>query len=129
MNRKTIFFLIKIYILGIFLVGNVCNAASLNPSIDGQVKNLDTNHSEHNVNLHFDSSQIKCILLDNSNEEEQSKISSSKLSPINFITFYTFSFDPISGTKWEGKGLLERNITPVQNVSRNILFHSLQIHF
>lgn len=74
--------------------------------------------------------QLGFILFDDISEKEKY---SSCLSgfPLNLNTtilkdsriVYTKSI------KLNNQGLVERNIIPYLNISRNILFHSLQIHF
>ncbi|MGV8993548.1 MAG: hypothetical protein ACOH1O_05550 [Flavobacterium sp.] len=72
----------------------------------------------------------KCIISENSNEQD---LTDGSLLPIE--PFYVaFANHPdyvaiINSEKFQMKGLLERNITPAQFVSRTILFHSFQIHF
>jgi len=77
-----------------------------------------------------ESDQLKFILLENTSETE--KCSTPLLaSPLNLNgkNLRDSSFVYTENAKLNSQGLLERNITPFRNMSRNILFHSLQIHF
>lgn len=131
MIKKVIFLFFNIILLGILFGCTICNANEMPQVGDFVVKGLDFNVTEAFVESpHFDSCQSKCFLLESTSEQESSDSSYLKL-PLVFDTlvFYIRFSNPIKRSKLESHGLLERNFTPAQHVSRNILFHSLQIHF
>lgn len=77
-----------------------------------------------------DHSQLEFILLENNFEVE--KYSSCLFVPplnLNGKNLKDSCFIYTESIKLNNQGLLERNIIPFRNISRNILFHSLQIHF
>ncbi|WP_433830422.1 hypothetical protein [Flavobacterium anhuiense] len=76
-----------------------------------------------------ESNPLKFVLLENTSETE--KCNSSMLaSPLNINgkNLRDNCFVYTENVKLNSLGLLERNITPFRNMSRNILFHSLKIH-
>jgi|GEM_PF-2006157 len=76
-----------------------------------------------------ESNQLKFVLLENTSETE--KCSTPLLaSPLhlNGKSLRDNCFVYTESVKLNTQGLLERNITPFRNMSRNILFHSLKIH-
>lgn len=131
MIQKTIFLLMNIYILGILVGCSLCNAAEMDKSVGAQVESQDLNLIENTtltVNPYLAFYHSKCILSESTDDEEQSGISFIKISPVHTVTFYNLFFDSVERSKPEKRGQLDGNIIPVQNMSRNILFHSLQIN-
>ncbi|MBO9584870.1 MAG: hypothetical protein J7574_11990 [Flavobacterium sp.] len=77
-----------------------------------------------------DSDQLKFVLLENTSETEKCStplLASSLHLNGNSLRDNHFAFD--ENAKLNRQGLMERNFTPFRNMSRNILFHSLKIHF
>lgn len=77
-----------------------------------------------------DSSQFEFILSEDTFEtnEYSSHLFGSPLN-LNGISLSDYYFIYTEGIKLNNQGLLERNIIPFRNISRNILFHNLQIRF
>lgn len=76
-----------------------------------------------------DSDQLKFVLLENTSETEKcsNPILANPLH-LNGNGLSDNCFVYAENVKLNSSGLLERNITPFRNMSRNILFHSLKIH-
>lgn len=76
-----------------------------------------------------ESNPLKFVLLENTSETEKctSTVLASPLH-LNGKSLRDNCFVYIESVKLNTQGLLERNITPFRNMSRNILFHSLKIH-
>ena len=76
-----------------------------------------------------ESNPLKFVLLENTSETEKCS-SSLPASPLhlNGNSLRDNCFVYTESVKLTNQGLLERNITPFRNMSRNILFHSLKIH-
>ncbi|MGC1632005.1 MAG: hypothetical protein WA749_07825 [Gelidibacter sp.] len=134
MTQKSIFLLLTIFMLSIFVGGNVCNAAEIENSVEVQVKSNIVNVDEDATLIDIPSLGTfhpKCILSENTDEDDQSDIPFLKLSPIHTVTFYyrSNSIDIAERSKLKIDGLLRRNLPPIHHVSRTILFHSLQINF
>ncbi|MEO5790318.1 hypothetical protein [Gelidibacter sp.] len=120
--------------LGIFVGGNVCNAAEMKNSIEVQVKSEVINYDETAALIENPSEATyhpNCILSENTNEDNQSDISFIKLSPSPTVAFCkrSISNDLVERCKLKIDGLLKGNMPPIYSVSRTILFHSLQINF
>ena len=130
MIKKVTFLFFNVCLLGILFGCNICSANSIQSSSDVEVKSEVFNITSFVETPYLDSCSAKCILLESTSEQDLSDISCLKV-PVLFDTlnFYIRFSTPTKRSKTESRGLLERNITPVQHVSRNILFHSLQIHF
>lgn len=77
-----------------------------------------------------DNSLSDFMLSENSFETDKysSYLSGSPLN-LNGKSLRDRCFIYTESRKLNNPGLLERNIIPFLNISRNILFHSLQIHF
>ncbi|MBS7253999.1 hypothetical protein [Flavobacterium branchiicola] len=77
----------------------------------------------------LESSQLKFILLENTSETEKCS-TSLPVSPLhlNSKNSKDICFVCTESIKLNNQGVLERNIPPFRNMSRNILFHSLKIH-
>jgi hypothetical protein len=77
-----------------------------------------------------ESNPLKFVLLENTSETEKCS-SSMPASPLrlNGKSLRDNCFVYTESIKLTTLGLVERNIPPFRNMSRNILFHSLQIHF
>ncbi len=131
MIKKVIFLFFNICLLSILFGCNICNANEIQGAADTEVKSQDFIMTAAFIeNPYLDSSAAKCILLESTSEQDLSDPSCANLpSVFDTLIFYARFSNPTKRSKSESHGLLERNITPVQNVSRNILFHSLQIHF
>lgn len=76
-----------------------------------------------------ESDPLKCVLLENTSETEKCS-SSLPASPLhlNGNSLRDNCFVYTESVKLNNQGLLEKNIAPFRNMSRNILFHSLKIH-
>ena len=130
MVRKALFFLFNFCLLALLFACNNCNATTADSDQKSEVKSTIETFPSFVEIPYVDSCQSKCILSENSNEQDLSDVSFLPIEPF----YVTFANHPdyvavINSGKFQIKGLLERNITPAQFVSRIILFHSLQIHF
>lgn len=77
-----------------------------------------------------ESNQLKFVFLENTSETEKCSTSLPAFPVhLNGKSLRDNCFVYTKSVKLNNQGLLERNITPFRNISRKILFHSLQIHF
>lgn len=130
MIKKVIFLFFNFCLLGVLFGCNICNANSIKSSATVEIKSQDFRSSTFVENPYLDSCSAKCILLESTSEQELSNSLGLKAAVLfDTLIFYIRFSNPSKRCKSESHGLIERNITPVQHVSRQILFHSLQIHF
>lgn len=108
-----------------------CNVKGINnnPATDS-VREAVSDNSLKFEKASSDHSQLEFILSENTFEVEN--YSSCLFVPplnLNGKNLSDRCFIYTESIKLNNQGLLERNIIPFRNISRNILFHSLQIHF
>ncbi len=130
MIKKVIFLFFNICLLGFLFGCNTCNANETQHTADTEIKSPDFAITSFVETPYLDSCNSRGILIESISEQDLTDNSTPQLSlPLNTIAFYTRFSNPTKRSISETNGLLERNIPPVQHVSRNILFHSLLIHF
>ena len=131
MLRKVIFLFFNIILLGVLFSCTICNAKGFQQVYGSEIKGQDlTDMARLLQNPTIDSYQANCIFLESTNEND---LSGEAYLPmpllISGVSIYSRILNPVKRNKSKIQGLIERNITPAQYISRNILFHSLQIHF
>lgn len=130
MKNKFLFLIFNLGLLAFLFASTACVA---NENIDGNKSEISKQDfgSMHSLVMmpYFHSSTGKGVLVESSTENELSDIDYLILPTFTTTTFvYSRLFNPVKRSASNTSGLLERNITPARQVSRNILFHSLQIH-
>ena len=115
----------------VLFASSTCLANETSSGVDTEISKQDFG-SMHSLLMtpYFHSSTGKCILVESTTENEVSDVDYLILPTfINSTFVYSRLLNPVKRSAANTSGLLERNITPALQVSRNILFHSLQIHF
>ena len=131
MKNKFLFLIFNLCLMVVLFASSTCVANETNTDLDIEYNRQDFD-SMHSLLMtpYFHSSTGKCILLESTTENELSDSDCLILQNFKTSTFvYSRLLNPVKRSASNTSGLLERNITPALKVSRNILFHSLQIHF
>ena len=115
----------------VLFASSTCVANKTSNAVDTEISKQDFG-SMHSLLMtpYLHSSAGKGLLVESTTDNEQSDNEYLILPTFATSTFiYSRLFNPIKRSASNTGGLLERNITPALQVSRTILFHSLQIHF
>lgn len=129
MVRKALFFFINFCLLAVLFTCNNCNATAATYH-KSEVKSNSESFLSFVEIPYVASCHSKCIISENSNEQD---LTDSSLLPIEPL-YVAFANHPdyvaiINSEKFQIKGLLERNITPAQFVSRTSNSFTSKIEF
>ena len=133
MFQKTVFLIFRISLLTLVLAINKSDDAVIHLSGANQLQSQILNHKEIDIvseYAYFGFFHPSFILSEISMEEDQSVAFPLKLSiiPTPIFKISSTSIALSATNKSKALRLLEVNMTPVQNVSRIILFKSLKIY-
>lgn len=133
MIQKAVFIILRISLLIVILGFTKSNATEMIVSDGIQVESQILNHKEMDIvseYAYFGFFHPSFILSEISMEEDQSVAFPLKLSiiPTPIFKISSTSIALSATNKSKALRLLEVNMTPVQNVSRTILFKSLKIY-
>ena len=131
MKNKFLFLIFNLCLTVVLFASSTCVANGTSNVADTEMSKQDFGSMRSLLMTPYVHSPAgKCILVESTTENEVSDVDYLILPIFKTSTFvYSRLFNPVKRSATNTSGLLERNITPALKVSRNILFHSLQIHF